>query len=99
MTTKKTLTKKVRQRHSPAFKEEALALAAKVGVSVAAQQLGLHNTQIYDWRRKHQIQSEIGQVALDQSAEIVRLKCQLADQAEELAIVKKAATYFAQHQK
>jgi transposase-like protein len=38
MTTKKTLTKKVRQRHSPAFKEEALALAAKVGVSVAAQQ-------------------------------------------------------------
>jgi transposase len=30
-----------------------------------------------------------------QAAEIARLKRQLAEQAEELAIVKKAATYFA----
>ena len=29
----------------------------------------------------------------------VRLKRQLADQAEELAILKKAAAYFAKHQK
>ena len=33
------------------------------------------------------------------AAEVARLKRQLAEQAEDLAILKKAATYFAKNQK
>jgi len=35
----------------------------------------------------------------EQAAEMARLKRQLAEQAEDLAILKKAATYFAKNQK
>ncbi|SIO93818.1 Transposase [Vibrio spartinae] len=37
--------------HSPEFKAEALNLAEKVGVAVAARLLGLHESQIYGWRK------------------------------------------------
>ncbi len=82
-----------------AFKEEALSLSDTVGVREAADQLGLHESQLYDWRRKLRKQSDKTQAEHDQSIEVARLKRQLAEQAEELAIVKKAATYFAKNLK
>jgi transposase len=99
MTRRKTVIKKTRRRHPLAFKEEALSLSDTVGVGEAAHQLGLHESQLYDWRRKLRKQSDKNQVERDQSTEIARLKRQLAEQAEELAIVKKAATYFAKNLK
>ena len=41
-----------RRRYSPEFKTEALGLAEQVGVSSAAKQLGLHDSQLYSWRKK-----------------------------------------------
>ena len=35
-----------RTRHSQAYKDEALALAERLGVSKTAEQLGLHPSQI-----------------------------------------------------
>ncbi len=99
MTRRKTVIKKTRRRHPLAFKEEALSLSNTVGVREAAHQLGLHESQLYDWRRKLHKQSVKNQIERDQSIEIARLKRQLAEQAEELAIVKKAATYFAKNLK
>ena len=99
MTKKASIKKVIRKRLSQSFKDEALLLSLTVGVSEAALQLGLHESQIYDWRRKKQRESETSQVEVDQAAEIARLKRQLAEQAEELAIVKKAATYFAKNLK
>ena len=61
--------------------------------------MGLHDSQLYDWQRKLRKQPNERQVERDQSIEIARLKRQLAEQAEELAIVKKAATYFAKNLK
>ena len=87
--------KKTRNRYSQQFKDEALALAERVGVAGAAKQLGLNENQLYNWRGKHrriQSQSETEQQL---AAENARLKRQLAEQAEELAILKKAAAYFA----
>jgi transposase len=40
---------KVRMQRSPAYKAEALGLAEKVGVAQAAAELGLHDSQLYDW--------------------------------------------------
>lgn len=44
--------KQTRTRHSQAYKEEALALAERIGVSQAAEQLGLQPSQLYGWRSK-----------------------------------------------
>ena len=84
-----------RKRHSQQYKTEALALADRVGVAAAAKQLGLHESQLYAWRSKARLQQEQGEAERQLAAENVRLKRQLAEQAEELAILKKAAAYFA----
>lgn len=100
MTTKKSKQgKTTRNRYSPEFKAEALALAEKVGVAAAVQQLGLHESQIYAWRGKARQSQDRGEAERLLAAENARLKRQLAEQAEELAILKKAAAYFAKHQK
>ena len=72
-----------------------MALAERVGVSAAATDLGLSSSLLYGWRQKAQLVKARGQVDQEQAREIVRLKRQLAEQAEELAILKKAAAYFA----
>jgi transposase len=86
---------KSRKRYSQEFKNEALALAERVGVPGAANQLGLHETQLYTWRGKSRLLKAQGETEQQLAAENVRLKRQLAEQAEELAILKKAAAYFA----
>ena len=84
-----------RKRHSLEYRTEALGLAERVGVRAAAQQLGLHDSQLYGWRARAQVQRNRSALEREQATEIARLKRQLAEQAEELAIVKKAAAYFA----
>jgi transposase len=95
MTRARSAVKTTRKRHSEEFKAEVLALADTVGVSAAATQLGLHSSQIYGWRSKAQLLKNRGQIDEEQARELVRLKRQLAEQAEELALLKKAAAYFA----
>ena len=95
MTRARSAVKTTRKRHSEEFKAEVLALADTVGVNAAATQLGLHSSQIYGWRSKAQLLKKRGQIDEEQARELVRLKRQLAEQAEELALLKKAAAYFA----
>jgi len=87
--------KNSRNRYSQEYKQEALALAEKLGVKAAAKELGLHESQLYGWRAKARMNKSQSDREREQALEIARLKRQLADQAEELAIVKKAAAYFA----
>jgi transposase len=89
---KKTTTRK---QYSKEFKDEALALAERLGVPTAAKELGLHESQLYGWRVKSRAERDQSETERNQAAEIARLKRKVADQAEELAIVKKAAAYFA----
>lgn len=95
MTTKKVTKKSSRRTHSPEYRQEALALAEKIGVAQAAKQLGLYDSQLYAWRSKARTQKNQSDIEQSLAAENARLKRLLAEQAEELAIVKKAATYFA----
>lgn len=93
--TKQTGKKKAtRRQHAPEFRAEALALAEKIGVSNAAKELGLQESQLYGWRTKARAAQDRSEEEQQQAIEIARLKRQLAEQEEELAIVKKA-TYFA----
>lgn len=88
-----------RKRYTDEYKAEALRLAEKVGIPAAAKQLGIQDSQIYDWRSRSKRQQSASAHEQRLEAENARLKRQLAEQAEELAILKKAATYFAKHAK
>ncbi len=99
MTKSVSTTKKPRKQHSPEFRQEALKLAARIGVAAAARELSLYESQLYAWRSKQQQQMTSSERESEQATEIARLKRQLAEQAEELAILQKAATYFAKRLK
>lgn len=92
-------TKKTHTRRTDEFKAEALKLAEKTSFASAASQLGLHESQLYAWRTQRRQKETSSDAEQRQSTEIARLKRQLAEQAEELAILKKAAAYFAKQQK
>ncbi|EHD5778097.1 transposase [Escherichia coli] len=74
---------------------EALKFAERIGVAAAARELSLYESQLYNWRSKQQHQQTSSERGLEMAIEIARLKRQLAERDEELAILQKAATYFA----
>ena len=94
-----TKSSKIRQRHSQQYKTESLALAEKVGVPAAARQLGLHESQLYSLRSKARLAQDRSAVEERLLLENARPSSQLAERNEELAIIKKAAAYFAKNLK
>ncbi|EAW1721613.1 IS3 family transposase, partial [Salmonella enterica subsp. indica] len=78
--------KKPRKQHSPEFRSEALKLAERIGVAAAARELSLYESQPYAWRSKQQQQMTSSERENELAAENARLKRQLAEHAEELAI-------------
>jgi len=87
--------KKQRARYTDTYREEALQLAERVGVATAAHDLGVQPSQIYQWRAKAQQRKSVTEREQALADENARLKRQLAEVSEELAITKKAAVYFA----
>ena len=47
-------TKKLRKTHTTEFKQEAIQLAAKIGVAATPRNLDIHESKIYNWRNKLQ---------------------------------------------
>ncbi|BBJ69930.1 transposase InsE for insertion sequence IS3E (plasmid) [Enterobacter sp. 18A13] len=99
MTKSATTSNKLRKQHSPEFRQEALKLAERIGVAAAARELSLYESQLYTWRKKQQQALSGSEREQQQSVEIARLKRLLAERDEELAILQKAATYFAKRLK
>ncbi|SUY95177.1 IS3 transposase A [Citrobacter freundii] len=99
MTKPTSTSKKPRKQHTPEFRNEALKLAERIGVAAAARELSLYKSQLYAWRSKINNARSSSEREQEMSVEIARLKRQLAEQAEELAILQKAATYFAKRLK
>lgn len=99
MTKSVSTSKKPRKQHTPEFRSEALKLAECIGVAAAARQLDLYESQLYAWRSKMLQQKTSSERENELAAENARLKRQLAVQTEELAILQKAATYFAKRLK
>lgn len=93
------MTKKVQQRkqHSDEFKIETLLLASKLGVTDAAKQLGLHASQIYQWRAAAEKKAGTSERESTLATENARLKRLLAERDQELLFLKKAAAYFAKN--
>ncbi|MAR72792.1 transposase [Halomonas sp.] len=85
------MEKQQRAHYTDAYREEALLLAARVGVTTAASDLGLQLSQIYQWRTKAQQRKTVTEREQALADENARIKRQMADMAEDLAIATKAA--------
>jgi len=59
----------------------------QVGLAKAAKQLGLHEAQLYAWRKQCKHAQSVSDREATLAAENARLKRQPAQQAEELAIL------------
>lgn len=99
MTKKVLTTKQPRKQYTPEFRHEALNLAERIGVAAASRELGLYESQLYAWRSKQQQSLSASEREQKLATENARLKRQLAERDEELAILQKAATYFAKRLK
>ncbi len=73
MTKTVSTSKKPRKQHSPEFRSEALKLAERIGVTAAARELSLYESQLYNWRSKQQNQQTSSERELEMSTEIGRL--------------------------
>ena len=94
MTKPASTTKKIRKQHTAEFRQEALKLAERIGIAVAARELSLYESQLYNWRSKQQQLS-----SSDRENELVAENARLKRQLTEQAILQKAATYFAKRLK
>ncbi len=99
MTKPASTSKASRKQYTPEFRNEAPKLAERIGVAAAARELSLYESQLYNWRSRQQQQMTSSERENELAIENARLKRQLAEQAEELAILQKAATYFAKRLK
>lgn len=99
MTKPVSTSKKYRKQHTPEFRNEALRLAERIGVAAAARELSLYESQLYTWRSKLKNVHSSSEREQEMAGEIAWLKRHLAEQAEELVIIQKDATYFAKRLK
>jgi transposase len=87
-----------RKNYSKEFKEDALRIAEREGVSGACEKLGLRANQIYDWRR-NQATSQNNMPKGMKGAETLeeytrRLERENADLTEANTILKKAMGFL-----
>ena len=87
------MSSRTKRRHTDEYKKEAIELSHRIGIAKAARQLSIAESLLYTWRKKYS--DESNETPSEERKEINRLKRLLADKEEELAIVKKAAKYFA----
>lgn len=97
MSQSKKSSSKARPRRSEEFKAEVLKLAKEVGVAQAAKELGVYDSQIYQWRSKAAAAADRSERENKLLIETAKQKRELAQLREEVAILKKASAYFAKH--
>lgn len=89
-----------RRAFEPKFKERAVALAKeRQNVAQAARELDISASLLRTWIAASETAEAKGKglaLAIEEKQELERLRKLVADQAEELEIIKKATAYFAQ---
>jgi transposase len=95
------------KRYTKEFKQEAINLALKSqSIESTANELGIPSTTLYSWIQALKKKGKLITVDTNGSKDMAtlveenrRLQKDLAIAKEEREILKKAAAYFAQHQK
>ena len=91
---------KFRKQYDEDFKKNAVKLsyASPKSVKEIAEDLGIHENMLYNWRRKYTAEGDKTKYATLEE-ENRDLQRQLAEVKMERDMLKKAAAYFAKHQK
>lgn len=91
---------KFRKQYDEDFKKNAVKLsyASPKSVKEIAENLGIHENMLYSWRRKYTADGDKTRYATLEE-ENRDLQRQLAEVKMERDMLKKAAAYFASHQK
>lgn len=94
-----TKSKQPRKTYSETFKARAVGLARQSdrAVSQVARELGVSEKTLLSWVRTAKVREDAGEVSLrdTEKDELKHLRNETARLREEVAILKKAATYFA----
>jgi transposase len=87
------------KRYTEEFKIEAVKQVTERGRPVAevASRLGVTTYSLYQWVKRYSQPDEKRKAAVEESAEVRRLKAELKRVTEERDILKKAAAYFAKN--
>ena len=89
-----------RKKYSLEYKQEAVALAEKIGNTQASRDLGINPSLMYQWHRDYIDAEEQGIKAFPgqgnpKDEDLHALRKRIADLEEENEILKKAAVIFA----
>jgi transposase len=89
------------KKYTKEFKLDAVRLALSSDSSQAqvARDLGLKDNQLYNWVSQYRGKVLAGDHGMTPEQELAALKKENAQLKQEREILKKAAAYFAQHQK
>ena len=83
-----------RRKYAPEFKQDALELAEKIGVSNAARKLNISLSCLQRWKCQKNLPIEKSQDVLKLQREIKKLKKELAEEKATVEILKKATAFF-----
>ena len=83
-----------RRRYAPEFKQDALELAERIGVSNTARKLNISLSCLQRWKCQKNIPIEKSQDVLKLQMEVKRLKKELAEEKATVEILKKATIFF-----
>lgn len=89
-----SVSKRIRKKYSPQFKEQALARAEKEGIKQVSKDLGLDPAYLYSWRAKSRDTGIPLENQRLQQAELAKLKRDNARLMQENEFLKKVAVYF-----
>ena len=83
-----------RRKYAQEFKQDALELAEKIGVSNAARKLNISLSCLQRWKCQKNLPIEKSQDVLKLQREIKKLKKELAEEKATVEILKKATAFF-----
>lgn len=88
--------KKKKIRYTLEFKQQAANLANQIGVSKAADQLGVAMSTLHGWQKAAKGEVKPSKDGLDKDEEIRRLRKENEELKKVNYILKKAAAFFSQ---
>ena len=88
------MKKKERRKYSQEYRQEALELAKKLGISEASRKLDISLSNLQRWKSQKNAPVEKSQDIVKLQSEVRRLKKELAEEKAIVEMLKKATVFF-----
>ena len=88
------MKKKERRKYSQEYRQEAVELAKKLGISEASRKLEISLSNLQRWKSQKNAPVEKSQDIVKLQSEVRRLKKELAEEKAIVQMLKKATAFF-----